>query len=92
MLTVVGIDRIMTVDLHADQIQGFFSIPVDNIYGSPILLDDIEKQNYENMKYNYANNAFRMHDIDSDKSTIDPNIYKVMKKIKPENKLNFYFK
>lgn len=49
MLTVVGIDRIMTVDLHADQIQGFFSIPVDNIYGSPILLDDIEKQNYENM-------------------------------------------
>lgn len=49
MLTVVGIDRILTVDLHADQIQGFFSIPVDNIYGSPILLDDIEKQNYEDM-------------------------------------------
>lgn len=49
MLTVVGIDRILTVDLHAEQIQGFFSIPVDNIYGSPILLDDIQKQNYENM-------------------------------------------
>lgn len=49
MLTVVGSDRVLTVDLHADQIQGFFSIPVDNIYGSPILLDDIVKQNYENM-------------------------------------------
>ncbi len=48
MLTVVGADRVLTVDLHADQIQGFFSIPVDNIYGSPILLDDILKQNYEN--------------------------------------------
>lgn len=48
MLTVVGADRVLTVDLHADQIQGFFSIPVDNIYGSPILLDDIMKQNYEN--------------------------------------------
>ena len=49
ILTVVGIDRILTVDLHADQIQGFFSIPVDNIYGSPILLDDILKQNYDDM-------------------------------------------
>ncbi len=47
MMTVIGIDRILTVDLHADQVQGFFSIPVDNIYGSPILLDDIEKQNYD---------------------------------------------
>lgn len=49
MLTVVGIDRILTVDLHAEQIQGFFSIPVDNIYGSPVLLDDIQRQGYENM-------------------------------------------
>lgn len=49
MLTVVGIDRIMTVDLHADQIQGFFSIPVDNIYGSPVLLDDIRKRGFEDM-------------------------------------------
>ncbi|MCH8553010.1 MAG: ribose-phosphate pyrophosphokinase [Natronospirillum sp.] len=47
MLSVVGADRVLTVDLHADQIQGFFDIPVDNIYGSPILLDDILKQNYE---------------------------------------------
>ena len=48
-MTVVGFDRILTVDLHADQIQGFFSIPVDNIYGSPILLDDIKAQNYDNL-------------------------------------------
>jgi ribose-phosphate pyrophosphokinase len=49
MLTVVGIDRVLTVDLHADQIQGFFDIPVDNIYGSPVLVDDIEDQRFENM-------------------------------------------
>ncbi|MCL6415191.1 ribose-phosphate pyrophosphokinase [Aestuariirhabdus sp. Z084] len=49
MIKSVGIDRVLTVDLHADQIQGFFNIPVDNIYGSPILLDDISRQNYENM-------------------------------------------
>ena len=49
MITTVGIDRVLTVDLHADQIQGFFDIPVDNVYGSPILLADIEKQNYENL-------------------------------------------
>jgi ribose-phosphate pyrophosphokinase len=49
MLTKVGIDRILTVDLHADQIQGFFDIPVDNVYGSPVLLADIEKRNYPDM-------------------------------------------
>ncbi|MEX1058556.1 MAG: ribose-phosphate pyrophosphokinase [Natronospirillum sp.] len=49
MLSVVGADRVLTVDLHADQIQGFFSVPVDNIYGSPILLDDIQKQHYEDL-------------------------------------------
>ncbi len=49
MLTTVGIDRVLTVDLHADQIQGFFDIPVDNIYGSPILLSDVQKQNYDNL-------------------------------------------
>ncbi len=48
MITTVGIDRVLTVDLHADQIQGFFDIPVDNVYGSTILLEDIEKQNYDN--------------------------------------------
>jgi ribose-phosphate pyrophosphokinase len=49
MMQTVGIDRVLTMDLHADQIQGFFSIPVDNVYGSPVLLDDIERQNYSNL-------------------------------------------
>jgi len=49
MLTTVGVDRVLTVDLHADQIQGFFDIPVDNIYGSPVLLADIERQAYDNL-------------------------------------------
>ena len=49
MITTVGIDRVVTVDLHADQIQGFFDIPVDNVYATPILLKEIEKQNYDNL-------------------------------------------
>jgi len=49
MMVGSGIDRVLTVDLHADQIQGFFSVPVDNVYGSPILLDDIERQDYDNL-------------------------------------------
>ncbi|MDX1668353.1 MAG: ribose-phosphate pyrophosphokinase [Limnobacter sp.] len=49
MLQVVGVDRVLTMDLHADQIQGFFDIPVDNIYASPVLLDDVWKQNLENL-------------------------------------------
>ena len=49
MIASVGVDRVLTVDLHADQIQGFFDIPVDNIYGSPILLDDMERQGHENL-------------------------------------------
>ncbi|MCR8921495.1 ribose-phosphate pyrophosphokinase [Dasania sp. GY-MA-18] len=49
MMTGVGVDRVLTVDLHAEQIQGFFDVPVDNVYGSPVLLDDITKQNYENI-------------------------------------------
>ncbi len=49
MLTTVGVDRVLTVDLHADQIQGFFDIPVDNIYASPVLLADIQKQDYDNL-------------------------------------------
>ncbi len=48
MLGSVGIDRILTVDLHADQIQGFFDMPVDNVYGSPVLVDAITARNYEN--------------------------------------------
>ena len=49
MLTGVGVDRVLTMDLHADQIQGFFDIPVDNIYASPILLADVRKCNYDNL-------------------------------------------
>ncbi len=48
MLDAVGIDRMLTVDLHADQIQGFFNMPVDNVYGSPVLVDYMTAQNYEN--------------------------------------------
>ncbi|MCY0965990.1 ribose-phosphate pyrophosphokinase [Parathalassolituus penaei] len=48
MMSGAGIDRVLTVDLHADQIQGFFDVPVDNVYGSPVLLDDLERQNYNN--------------------------------------------
>ena len=48
MISTVGVDRILTVDLHADQIQGFFNIPVDNVYGSPVLVDYINTKNYEN--------------------------------------------
>lgn len=46
MITVAGVDRVLTVDLHADQIQGFFDIPVDNIYASPVLLKDIKNNKY----------------------------------------------
>lgn len=48
MLCTAGIDRLLTVDLHADQIQGFFDIPVDNVYASPLLLTDIWRQEYDN--------------------------------------------
>lgn len=46
MITTAGINRVVTVDLHADQIQGFFNIPVDNVYASPVLLGDIWRQTY----------------------------------------------
>lgn len=49
MLYSAGIDRVLTVDLHADQIQGFFDIPVDNIYATPILVNDILHQRIENL-------------------------------------------
>ena len=49
MLESVGLDRILTVDLHADQIQGFFNIPVDNVYASPILLGDVWRQRHDNL-------------------------------------------
>lgn len=49
MLTAVGVNRLLTMDLHSDQIQGFFDMPVDNIYSAPILLSDIWKQHYANL-------------------------------------------
>ena len=49
LLSTVGVDRVMVMDLHADQIQGFFNIPVDNIYATPILLGDLWKQSYEDL-------------------------------------------
>lgn len=47
MMATVGIDRLLTVDLHADQIQGFFNLPVDNVYGSSVLINDMLKKNYQ---------------------------------------------
>jgi ribose-phosphate pyrophosphokinase len=49
MLTSVGVNRLLTMDLHSDQIQGFFDIPVDNIYATPILLEDLLERNYEDL-------------------------------------------
>jgi ribose-phosphate pyrophosphokinase len=49
MITVAGANRVLTMDLHADQIQGFFDIPTDNIYASPVLLGDIWKHEYEDL-------------------------------------------
>jgi ribose-phosphate pyrophosphokinase len=49
MLETVGVERLLTMDLHADQIQGFFDIPVDNIYASPVLLSDLKAKNYADL-------------------------------------------
>jgi ribose-phosphate pyrophosphokinase len=49
MIASAGVNRVLTVDLHADQIQGFFDIPVDNVYASPVLLGDAWKQKYDNL-------------------------------------------
>src|SRR6202012_473359 len=48
MLSSAGVQRLLTIDLHSDQIQGFFDIPVDNVYASPVLLGDAWKQAYKN--------------------------------------------
>lgn len=90
LLSAVGIDRLLTVDLHADQIQGFFSIPVDNVYGSKVLLEDITKQNFDapivvspDVGGVVRARAFakRLNHADLaiiDKRRLDPNISKVM--------------
>ena len=49
MMVSVGVDRVLTVDLHADQIQGFFDVAVDNIYATPVLLEDIQASRYEDL-------------------------------------------
>ena len=49
MLQTAGVSRLLTMDLHADQIQGFFDIPVDNIYASPVLLSDLQLKNYDDL-------------------------------------------
>jgi ribose-phosphate pyrophosphokinase len=49
MISAAGADRVLTVDLHADQIQGFFDVPVDNVYASPILLGDVWRQQYPHL-------------------------------------------
>ncbi len=49
MLEAVGVNRVLTMDLHADQIQGFFDIPVDNIYASPVLLSDLQAKKYDDL-------------------------------------------
>jgi ribose-phosphate pyrophosphokinase len=49
MLVTAGVQRLLTLDLHADQIQGFFDIPVDNVYGSPVLLGDVWRQAHPNL-------------------------------------------
>ncbi|AXT29887.1 ribose-phosphate pyrophosphokinase [Pseudoalteromonas tunicata] len=48
-LSSVGVDRVLTVDLHAEQIQGFFDVPVDNVFGSPVLLEDMKARNFEDV-------------------------------------------
>jgi len=49
MLTSVGVNRVLTMDLHSEQIQGFFDIPVDNIYSGPVLLSDVWKKSYDGL-------------------------------------------
>jgi ribose-phosphate pyrophosphokinase len=49
MLQAAGVDRVLTMDLHADQIQGFFDVPVDNVYAAPVLLADIWKDDHHNV-------------------------------------------
>lgn len=48
-LSSVGVDRVLTVDLHAEQIQGFFDVPVDNVFGSPVLIEDMKERQFEDV-------------------------------------------
>lgn len=49
MISASGVNRVLTVDLHAEQIQGFFHIPVDNVYGAPVLVEEVKRQNYDSL-------------------------------------------
>jgi len=49
LISTAGVNRLLTVDLHSEQIQGFFNMPVDNVYGSPVLLGDVWRQQYPNL-------------------------------------------
>jgi ribose-phosphate pyrophosphokinase len=86
MLTSAGVNRLLTMDLHSDQIQGFFDIPVDNIYASPILLADVWRQNYPNLivvSPGVVRARALAKQLDADLAIIDkrrpkPNVSKVM--------------
>jgi ribose-phosphate pyrophosphokinase len=89
MLTVAGVHRMLTMDLHADQIQGFFDIPVDNVYATPILLGDLWKHEYKNLVVvspdvgGVVRARAIAKQLDSDLAIIDkrrprPNVAKVM--------------
>src|ERR1700693_366598 len=89
MLTIAGVNRLLTMDLHADQIQGFFDIPVDNVYATPILLGDLWKHGYKNLVVvspdvgGVVRARAIAKQLDSDLAIIDkrrprPNVAKVM--------------
>ena len=89
MLTIAGVHRMLTMDLHADQIQGFFDIPVDNVYATPILLGDLWKHGYKNLVVvspdvgGVVRARAIAKQLDSDLAIIDkrrprPNVAKVM--------------
>src|SRR6202162_3177364 len=88
-LTIAGVNRLLTMDLHADQIQGFFDIPVDNVYATPILLGDLWKHGYKNLVVvspdvgGVVRARAIAKQLDSDLAIIDkrrprPNVAKVM--------------
>lgn len=90
MIATVGISRVLTVDLHAEQIQGFFYMPVENVYATPIVLDDIRATNHDNLMIVSPDIggvvraraiAKRLHDVDLsiiDKRRSKPNTSEVM--------------
>src|SRR5258706_4548943 len=96
MLTGTGVHRMLTMDLHADQIQGFFDIPVDNVYATPILLGDLWKHGYKNLVVvspdvgGVERARAIAKQLDSDLAIIDkrrprPNVAKVMNIIRDVN-------